>query len=75
MQQMFQTRADAAGDTRPWEELEADIVAGYAATPTGRLGRPEDIAAAAVFLASPRADDVNGTTLRVDGAITSTVNA
>jgi 3-oxoacyl-[acyl-carrier protein] reductase len=74
MQQMFQQRADAAGDTRPWDELEADIVAGYAANPTGRLGRPEDIAAAAVFLASPRADYVNGTTLRVDGAITGTVN-
>lgn len=74
MQQMFQARADAAGDTRPWDELEADIVAGYAANPTGRLGRPEDIAAAAVFLASPRSDYVNGTTLRVDGAITATVN-
>lgn len=74
MQQMFQDRADAVGDTRPWDELEADVVAGYAANPTGRLGRPEDIAAAAVFLASPRADYVNGTTLRVDGAITATVN-
>lgn len=74
MQQMFQTRADAAGDTRPWDELEADIVAGYAANPTGRLGRPEDIAAAAVFLASPHADYINGATLRVDGAITATVN-
>lgn len=74
MQQMFQARADAAGDTRPWDELEADIVAGYAANPTGRLGRPEDIAAAAVFLASPRADYINGSTLRVDGAITATVN-
>ncbi len=74
MQEMFQSRADAAGDIRPWEELEADIVTGYAANPTGRLGRPEDIAAAAVFLASPRADYINGTTLRVDGAITATVN-
>ena len=74
MQQMFQARADAADDPRPWDELEADIVAGYAANPTGRLGRPEDIAAAAVFLASPRTDYVNGTTLRVDGAITGTVN-
>jgi 3-oxoacyl-[acyl-carrier protein] reductase len=74
MQQMFQMRADAAGDRRPWDELEADIVADYAANPTGRLGRPEDIAAAAVFLASPRAGYINGATLRVDGAITATVN-
>ena len=74
MQEMFQQRADAAGDTRLWADLEADIVAGYAANPTGRLGRAEDIAAAAVFLASPRAGYVNGATLRVDGAITATVN-
>lgn len=74
MRRMFQARADAAGDERPWEELEAELVSGYAANPTGRLGRAEDIAAAAVFLASPRADYINGATLRVDGAITGTVN-
>lgn len=74
MREMFLERAEAAGDTRPWAELEADVVADYAANPTGRLGRPEDIAAAALFLASPHADYVNGATLRVDGGITRTVN-
>jgi 3-oxoacyl-[acyl-carrier protein] reductase len=73
-QRMFQARADAAGDVRPWAEMEPDIVADYAANPTGRLGRPEDVAAAAVFLASPRADYINGATLRVDGGITATIN-
>jgi NAD(P)-dependent dehydrogenase (short-subunit alcohol dehydrogenase family) len=33
----------------------------------GRLGQPADIANAVAFLASPLADYVNGTTLRVDG--------
>ncbi|MCE7796760.1 2-dehydro-3-deoxy-D-gluconate 5-dehydrogenase KduD [Sphingobium sufflavum] len=35
--------------------------------PTGRWGRPEDIAGAAVFLASPAADYVTGHVLAVDG--------
>lgn len=33
----------------------------------GRPGRPEDVAAAVAYLASPRADYVNGIELRVDG--------
>ncbi len=74
MRQMFEERAAASGDRRPWPDLEAEIVDGYAANPVGRLGRPEDIAAAALFLASPRADYVTGVTLRVDGGITGTIN-
>jgi len=35
--------------------------------PTGRWGRPEDIAGTAVFLASPAADYVTGQVLAVDG--------
>jgi 2-deoxy-D-gluconate 3-dehydrogenase len=35
--------------------------------PAGRWGRPEDIAGAVVFLASPASDYVNGTLLAVDG--------
>jgi 2-dehydro-3-deoxy-D-gluconate 5-dehydrogenase len=35
--------------------------------PTGRWGRPEDIAGAAVFLASPASDYVTGQVLAVDG--------
>ncbi|MEU5236502.1 SDR family NAD(P)-dependent oxidoreductase [Streptomyces lydicus] len=61
-------REDASADGRD----EADIVAEYAPNPTGRLGRPEDIASAVAYLASPRADYVNGIELRVDGGITGT---
>jgi 2-deoxy-D-gluconate 3-dehydrogenase len=35
--------------------------------PAGRWGRPEDLAGAAVFLASPASDYVNGAILPVDG--------
>lgn len=35
--------------------------------PTRRLGRPEDVAAAVCFLASPESDFINGETLRVNG--------
>ncbi|RTF61480.1 SDR family oxidoreductase, partial [Serratia marcescens] len=38
-----------------------------AAVPLGRLGEPEDIAAAMVFLASPAAAYITGQTLVVDG--------
>jgi 3-oxoacyl-[acyl-carrier protein] reductase len=42
--------------------------------PTGRMGRPEEIAAAAAFLASPRSAYTTGINMLVDGSITSRVN-
>jgi NAD(P)-dependent dehydrogenase (short-subunit alcohol dehydrogenase family) len=35
--------------------------------PLGRYGRPEEIAAGVVFLASPEASYVTGTLLNIDG--------
>ncbi|MFI5523334.1 SDR family NAD(P)-dependent oxidoreductase [Streptomyces platensis] len=72
---MFEERA--AGDDGSQGESaggpdEADLVAEYAPNPSGRLGRPADIAAAVAYLASPLADYVNGIELRVDGGITGT---
>ena len=40
-------------------------------TPVGRWGRPEEIAAAAVFLASDEASYINGQTILVDGGMTT----
>jgi 3-oxoacyl-[acyl-carrier protein] reductase len=41
--------------------------------PTGRMGTPQEMANAAVFLASPAASFVSGTNLVVDGALTKGV--
>jgi 2-deoxy-D-gluconate 3-dehydrogenase len=53
------TAALVADETRNRQILER--------IPTGRWGRPEDIAGAAVFLASPASDYVTGQILAVDG--------
>lgn len=74
LRRMFEERARAAGDERPWEDLEAEVVTDYAPNPVGRLGRPEDVADAVAFLSSPLADYVTGATLRVDGGLTPSVN-
>jgi len=74
MRRMFEDRARAAGDGRSWAELEAEVTIDYAPNPVGRLGRPEDVAAAVAFLASPLADYITGNTLRVDGGITPSLN-
>ena len=39
--------------------------------PIGRLGRPEEVAAAAAFLASDDASFITGATLAVDGGYTA----
>ncbi|MCK0146671.1 beta-ketoacyl-ACP reductase [Arenibacter sp. F26102] len=48
------------------EKVIADL---EAKTPLGRLGKPEDIANAYVFLSSEEASFINGTTLSVDGGL------
>ncbi len=49
--------------------LEEMIRRREAPIPTGRRNRPEDIAAMAVFLGSPDADNITGQAYNVDGGL------
>ncbi|MEU9356372.1 SDR family NAD(P)-dependent oxidoreductase [Streptomyces griseoloalbus] len=57
--------------TRAWEGRPDDLEAARSLYPLGRVGEPEDIAAAVTFLASRDASWITGTTLVVDGGITA----
>ncbi len=56
------------------EERNPEMFASMLArNPTGRMGTPEEVADAVVFLASPRASFITGTNLIIDGALTQRV--
>jgi 2-hydroxycyclohexanecarboxyl-CoA dehydrogenase len=53
------------GERQPYEEWTAEKIRRL--VPLNRWQTPEDVAAMAVFLASPRAENVTGQTINVDG--------
>ena len=53
--------------TRALNEQQREAILGR--IPLARLGKPEDVAAAVVFLASPQAGYITGTTLHVNGGM------
>ncbi|MGW2239460.1 SDR family NAD(P)-dependent oxidoreductase [Streptomyces sp. NPDC001759] len=57
--------------TSAWEGRDGELDAMRTLYPLGRVGEPEDIAAAVAFLASRDASWITGTALTVDGGLTA----
>jgi 3-oxoacyl-[acyl-carrier protein] reductase len=64
-------RQSAAATGKSVEEVFADTLR-MRPIPAGRLGEPADVAALVVFLASPRASWITGSTFTIDGGIVPT---
>jgi len=65
--------AEHYGWGKDWADIEKNAVAQFASNDVGRLGRPEEIAGAVAYLASPLADYISGTVVRVDGGLVQTL--
>ncbi|WP_213958220.1 MULTISPECIES: SDR family NAD(P)-dependent oxidoreductase [unclassified Variovorax] len=60
-----------------WQTIEKNMPDLYASTlkvnPTGKFGRPDEVAKGVVFISSPAASRISGTNLVIDGALTVAV--
>lgn len=74
VERFLEHAASAHGWGSSWEEIERAAVREIVPNDIGRLGRPEEIAAAVAYLVSAHADYVSGAVLRVDGGTIRSVH-
>jgi 3-oxoacyl-[acyl-carrier protein] reductase len=74
VERFFRGVAAERGWGESWDEIERHVLAEVLDNPTGRLGRPEEVAAVVALVASPLADYVNGSNWRIDGGSTACIN-
>jgi 3-oxoacyl-[acyl-carrier protein] reductase len=73
MELQLKGRAEASrrGWGEGWRAIEASVLAEILNNPTGRLGRPEEVADLVAFVASPLAGYINGANLWIHGGSTA----
>jgi 3-oxoacyl-[acyl-carrier protein] reductase len=74
VEQHFRKVAKDRGWPDEWPEIEKRVLAEWLPNPSGRLGRPADIANVVALIASPLSGYMNGANYRVDGGSTVTIN-
>lgn len=73
-ERVIRSIASQAGWGTDWAEIERRAITELVPNSVRRVGRVEDIAHAAAFLASPLADYIDGANLRVDGGYVTAIN-
>jgi NAD(P)-dependent dehydrogenase (short-subunit alcohol dehydrogenase family) len=70
----FESVAEAEGWGTDWPAIEKRLATQVFHNPSGRMGRPEEVANLVAFVASPLADFIQGANLRVDGGYVGSVS-
>jgi 3-oxoacyl-[acyl-carrier protein] reductase len=73
VREFYRLEAGRRGWDADWPTIEAGVLTEVLDNPTGRLGRPQEVADLVAFVASPLAGYINGANLRIDGGSTAVV--
>ena len=74
VEETYRKLAVRKGWGETWPEIEAGIMREVMDNPTGRIARIEEVGDLVAFLASPRADFINGQNIRIDGGAVDIVH-